>query len=666
MQKSRQPFARQISARGRGRNGITSRPVPFVFALIAMGLIVIYAYLSWPSSASKTADNRGESQDHVVPTIASSDAQLDKNAKGELADPSDPSLEGWETEIFAEEAKKQLQHLFEMLDRPEEVAPSSCADMVTEEFPLATLVPASLEVTFRDETFQVERSTKIDKDLSGQQPQGTDITGAAGLASPFRKWAESFREAKDFRFKIKVTDVRIDGDTASTSQRISVAAEFDSHRLEQHVTWATTWQRSGPNGEPRLASLSVEDFVQTTANTEQGSLLADCTHSVLGENESFQSQVLRDYGSHLRRVQDSRFFEILGNPGMAIADVNGDGLEDIYLCQEEGLPNLLFLQQPDGTAINRAADWEIDWLHNSRSALFVDWDNDGDQDLAVAVLGGVIMASNEGSRFEVRSFLPTDDDTMSIATADIDLDGKLDLYVCVYVKRFGLETPGGSVVPGVGEGFVYHDATTGGNNSMFRNEGDWTFTDVTEEVGLGVGNNRFSLAASWEDFDNDGDADLYVANDFGPNNLYRNDSAPQDASAEGPLSSRKFTDVAALVGAADRASGMSVAWGDYDRNGWMDLYIGNMFSAAGRRIASQAQFRPGATADVRSALLRFARGNTLLKNQGTDSFVDTSEESGAMMGRWSWSSCFADINNDSWEDLLVTNGYVTGNDKRDL
>lgn len=351
---------------------------------------------------------------------------------------------------------------------------------------------------------------------------------------------------------------------------------------------------------------------------------------------------------------------------MAIGDVNGDGLDDMFLCQEEGLPDLLFLQQSDGTAINRADQWGVDWLHNSRGALLVDLDNDGDQDLAVTVLGGVIIASNEGTRFEVHAFLSTGDDAMSLAAADFDLDGKLDLFVCAYVKRFGFEKPRQSVVPGVGDGFVYHDATTGERNSMFRNEGNWTFTDVTKEVGLDVGNNRFSLAASWEDFDNDGDADLYVANDYAPNNLYRNDLVPQDASAEGSAMSRKFTDVAGRVGAEDRALGMSVAWGDYDRNGWMDLYVGNMFSAAGRRIATQSQFRPDASAEVRSALLRFARGNTLLRNLGNGSFEDTSEESGAAMGRWAWSSCFADINNDSWEDLFVTNGYITGDGKKDL
>ena len=77
---------------------------------------------------------------------------------------------------------------------------------------------------------------------------------------------------------------------------------------------------------------------------------------------------------------------------------------------------------------------------------------------------------------------------------------------------------------------------------------------MTAEVGLDVNNRRFSLAAGWEDYDNDGDQDLYVANDFGRNNLYRNNNGT-------------FTDIAPAVQGEDRASGMSVSWGDVDRDG---------------------------------------------------------------------------------------------------
>ena len=124
----------------------------------------------------------------------------------------------------------------------------------------------------------------------------------------------------------------------------------------------------------------------------------------------------------------------------------------------------------------------------------------------------------------------------------------------------------------------YHDANNGVRNYLLENHGSWEFRDVTAQVGLEQNNRRFSYAASWEDFDNDGDPDLYVANDFGRNNLYRNDSG-------------RFVDVAGQAGVEDISAGMSVTWGDYNQDGLLDIYISNMFSSAGNRITYQRQFK---------------------------------------------------------------------------
>lgn len=203
----------------------------------------------------------------------------------------------------------------------------------------------------------------------------------------------------------------------------------------------------------------------------------------------------------------------------------------------------------------------------------------------------------------------------------------------------------------------YHDANNGCPNVLWRNKGDWNFEDVTERVGLGVNNRRFSFAAGWEDFDNDGDLDLYVANDYGRNNFYRN---------EGTESSPQFRDVAAALGVEDTSAGMSTSWGDVNRDGWMDLYISNMFSSAGNRITFQEQFKPGTASTVRDDYRRMARGNTLFQADGKGGFEDVSESAAVTMGRWAWGSQFVDLNNDGWEDLLVANGFITTEDSGDL
>jgi hypothetical protein len=397
-------------------------------------------------------------------------------------------------------------------------------------------------------------------------------------------------------------------------------------------------------------------FEQSILRSER-TLFSDCTESVLHANPSYREQFLLGMNHWLERNQDMRYFSPLGNPGLAVGDANGDGLDDLYVCQEANLPNRLFLGQSDGTARDVSAEWQVDWLESSRSALIVDLDNDGDQDLAVAVLGGIVVAANEGNRFEVKDVLVTDDDTTSLAAADYDLDGDLDLYACVdYPNDFFSGSDRPPTMIGAANR-VYHDASDAGRNSLFRNDqqeiGAWRFTDVTSEAGLDENNRRFSWAACWEDFDNDGDPDLYVANDFGRNNLYLNEHG-------------RFRDVAAQANVEDSASGMSAAWGDVDRDGRMDLYVGNMFSSAGSRVSFQPEFKRDAEQQVRGRIQRFARGSSLFLNLDGNEFRDVSEEAHVTLGRWSWSSNFIDINNDGWQDIAVANGYMTASDSSDL
>jgi hypothetical protein len=207
----------------------------------------------------------------------------------------------------------------------------------------------------------------------------------------------------------------------------------------------------------------------------------------------------------------------------------------------------------------------------------------------------------------------------------------------------------------MGRPIPYHDANNGGRNILFRNDRDWRFHNATRQVGLDQNNRRFSFAAAWDDYDNDGDMDLYVANDYGRNNLYRNDGG-------------RFTDVAGELGVEDISAGMSVSWGDYNRDGWMDIYVGNMWSSAGQRIAYQRHFQPGASAETRSSFQRHARGNTLFANRGpgTPGFSDVSESAAITLGRWAWTSLFTDLNNDGWEDVVVANGFITQEDTHDL
>ncbi len=561
----------------------------------------------------------------------------------------DPSADGWPSEALSEHAKEQLKRLGKMILHPGQMDDAALRQIVAEGFSFNGLQPKGSEVVYTDSTLTVERMAA--------QPDAAPRRGIAEIEAAIGEIGTLLEGAAELRFEVKVFRVQQETESFATQQYVAISGITEMGVIEQHATWRARWAMSAGDSPPLLLQLDVSDVEQVTSRTGGRTLFSDCTQSALGSNASYQQQIGRGFSHWLHRTQDTQYFFWLGIPGVALGDVNGDGLDDLYLCQEDGLPNRLYVQNADGTLRDESEVAGVNWLEGSRSALLVDLDNDGDQDLAVAIMGGIVLAANRGDgRFDYRTLLPTAHDLMSLSAADYDEDGRLDLYVCTYWRNgsAGPESESRGVVTGR---FVYHDSNGGGYNSLFRNEttdqGKWNFREVTAEVGLDSNNGRWSLAAAWEDYDNDGDQDLYVANDFGRNCLYRNNGG-------------KFVDVAGEADVEDSASGMAVTWGDYNRDGWMDVYISNMFSSAGNRITFQEQFKPNASPEVRTRLQRFARGSTLLKNLDNGPFEDVSEEAGVARARWAWGTSFIDINNNGWEDLAVANGNITGDDPGDL
>ena len=573
----------------------------------------------------------------------------------------DPEQDGWGIEVWAERAKERLYHAARVVHGDEPADVSALPRLITEGFVGTRLAPSEGIVCFDDSPLRVTRWR-----ASANAVPEFCHRGVEGLRDLIRETSAVWASAVDRRFEVKVYRTLQREDVLETRQYVVVNGRIGETYLEQHANWQTEWQVDEGLSGLRLRSIRLLEFEQTERR-QPNPLFSDVTASVMGGDRAFHDQLMFGLNHWLQRTQDMRYFAPLGTPGLAVGDVDNNGFEDLYLCQEADLPNLLFLHQPDGTAIEAGQAWGVDFLEGSRGCLLVDLDNDGDQDLVVAVLGGVVVASNEGEAFRIRDVLPTDDDTTSLSATDIDLDGDLDLYVCVDYPNdfFGTSRPlrelgagePDTTVQGGAANRVYHDANNAGRNSFFLNEWSeqrpWHFTDATDQLGLDEDNRRFSWAACWDDYDNDGDPDLYVANDFGRNCLYRNDGG-------------EFKNVAPQVGVEDSAAGMSAAWSDVDHDGYMDLYVSNMFSSAGSRITEQPKFKRDTSDELKRRWRRFALGNTLFHSLRGEAFHDVSRDAGVSLGRWSWSSNFVDVNNDSWRDLVVANGYITTDDTSDL
>jgi Tfp pilus assembly protein PilF/peroxiredoxin len=389
----------------------------------------------------------------------------------------------------------------------------------------------------------------------------------------------------------------------------------------------------------------------TISSRAAAPVFTEATDSAFGGIDAFKAQLTPNLDDWIARLDSAFIPGGMGHHGVSAGDADGDGLDDLYVAQPSGLPNRLFRNNGDGTFSDITDSAGVGVLDSTSQSLFIDVDNDGDEDLVVITRSGPLLFLNDGKAhftFVPNAFQfahPLQGTLTSVAAADYDRDGFVDLYLCAYSFLIGAsEDKAGPPAP-------YHDAQNGPPNVLLHNDGHGHFVEVTDAVGLNEHNDRFSFAATWGDFDEDGWPDLLVANDFGRKNLYRNLGV-----VNGQV---RFKDVTDTAGVADYGAGMSAAFVDYDNDGHLDIYTGNMWTAAGLRVTALPGFMPDAPPDVRALYQRHARGNSLFRNRGDGTFEDVTLKAGAEFGRWAWSSDALDFDNDGFEDLLVVNGMFT-------
>ncbi|MGB0992080.1 MAG: FG-GAP repeat domain-containing protein, partial [Akkermansiaceae bacterium] len=305
------------------------------------------------------------------------------------------------------------------------------------------------------------------------------------------------------------------------------------------------------------------------------------------------------------------------HPGLSVVDYDGDGWEDLYLTVRQGR-NLLLKNQGNGTFRDATIEAKLAVPGLSNCSVFADFDNDGDPDLFLGrTLKPSLYFRNDGGVFTECSATifnaPLPQMANSVTAVDYNQDGLLDIYISTYGmfgsserelveknRPFLSQEEHDEYVKRIPNSHRYLDMV-GPPNVLFVNRGASGFEIAPENPSLQFYKNSFQ--SSWSDFDDDGDPDLYIANDFAPDLLIRNDGKDTTGMV-------RFVNVNREVGKPQMGGfGMGVDWGDYDRDGREDLYVSNMFSKAGLRITAQVPM-------LDPRFHEFAEGNRLYRYNG--------------------------------------------------
>ncbi|MBI1927621.1 CRTAC1 family protein, partial [Candidatus Poribacteria bacterium] len=300
-----------------------------------------------------------------------------------------------------------------------------------------------------------------------------------------------------------------------------------------------------------------------------------------------------------------------GLPGAAMFDYDNDGDLDIYVTNGEGFPNQLLENDGHGNFVDVAHRAGVDDRGRGHGVATADIDNDGDVDIYVANDGWNKLYLNNGdgtfTNIAESAGVISKFNSTSCAFADIDNDGYVDLYVGAADLVYGL-------------------------NELYHNNGDLTFTDITKQTGTAA---AYSWAVAFCDYDNDGDPDIFAANDQGlakegqfcPIMLFRNDG------------NLKFTEVTREAGFTTSGSWMGLAFGDYDLDGDLDLFATN--------LGTSVQFDQQDT-DF----------HALYRNNGDGTFTNVAHEAGVERWEFGWGTAFIDFDNDGALDLYYVDNFL--------
>ncbi len=516
------------------------------------------------------------------------------------------------------------------------------------------LFAAQFETTFIERNrlqkeFLDERIRIASWELSNQTPTYYETIALRRL---FRTLLDPWRTATAFRIEFQLHsledrpnfyDAEIMVNISGNVNAQTIAATGASQEIGRSATgvWQIIWEKNADGTEPKIKQVDMLSHEEIINYIDQGVMFQDCTKSVLRNDQPLMDVLSYGLDQWAERIPG---LDIIGDNGLSIGDVNNDALDDLYVCQPHGIGNQLLIQNPDGTADNKAAAAGVDFRDNSLAALIVDIDNDGRQDLVIATDEALVLMSSDGKgSFQLEHELKIGRGTQSLSAADFDQDGDLDLLLIKFrpVAEFDdiFAQPKNEMM----------NALNGGRNILLRNDEAWEFKDVTSDVGLAVNNQHYTRAAMWLDYDADGDQDLYFANYFNQDSLFENRNG-------------WFREVAKKMLPGIVANNSSVSAGDFNRDGKSDFFVAADAGFTARRIAKQ--YIEGGGQKLKEAEGYSGQNQVLYFSDDEESLSNFEFQPPVFSSESSYGSVVADFNNDSWEDIAVTNGWLTRRDDR--
>ncbi len=471
------------------------------------------------------------------------------------------------------------------------------------------------------------------------EPKKTVATTRAEIARQWEAFLANFAEIEDVRFKLRASNFEENGNLAKATVTFYLIGR--NHKGQREWMRATTDSvfafsaNSTASGgmQHNLSQYPGKWFIRDFTINAMNSLVS--TTDIFNEvgEPAGVGAVIPAYGE-------------AGNTGFvwhgaAAADFNNDGNIDLFVTASDR--NFLYLNDGQGHFRDASETAGVKQLESGAGVIAFDYDNDGDTDLFIANVGQQILLENrlvpDGKLayrdVSLEAGVAVQAFGFSAAVADVNGDGKPDIYVASYNKY-------GQVVPD-----SWFRATNGTPNLLFINQGNGTFKEEAKK--WGVDDSRWSYAAAFADVNGDHKPDLYLANDFGEKALYINKGD-------------HFTDEAKERGVLDPGNGMGVAFGDYNNDGLLDIHATNMSSTAGNRILARLFPNQGAKDNVYKKL---ASGNNLFENLGDGHYKDVTAEVGGFSGGWAWGGGFIDFDGDGWEDLYAPNGFISGKSMKD-